>query len=66
MGGIYIGILFALIAGLLMSIQGVFNTRVMDSSNIWAANSWVHLTAFATSIRYGFLQGGKLCFRCLM
>jgi transporter family-2 protein len=52
-----VGIMFALLAGLLMSVQGVFNTRVMDSSNIWATNSWVHLTAFVTSISIWFFTG---------
>ncbi|NYB75473.1 MULTISPECIES: DMT family transporter [Sedimentibacter] len=52
-----IGILLALLAGLLMSVQGVFNTRVMDSSNMWATNSWVHLTAFAASIIIWFFTG---------
>lgn len=51
------GILFALLAGLLMSIQGVFNTRVMDSSNMWATNSWVHFSAFAASISIWFFTG---------
>ena len=51
------GILFALAAGLLMSVQGIFNTRVMDSSNMWAANSWVQLTAFAVSICMWFFTG---------
>ncbi|MFA6984015.1 MAG: DMT family transporter [Sedimentibacter sp.] len=51
------GILFALAAGLLMSIQGVFNTRVMDSSNMWAATSWVHITALAASISIWFFTG---------
>ncbi|MFA7550710.1 MAG: DMT family transporter [Sedimentibacter sp.] len=50
-------ILFALAAGLLMSIQGVFNTRVMDSSNMWAATSWVHITALAASISIWFFTG---------
>lgn len=52
-----VGILFALLAGLLMSVQGVFNTRVMDSSNMWATNSWVQLTAFAVSISMWFFTG---------
>jgi transporter family-2 protein len=54
---IVIGILFALAAGLLMSVQGVFNTRVMDSSNMWAATSWVHITALAASISIWFFTG---------
>ncbi len=52
-----VGILLALLAGLLMSVQGVFNTRVMDSSNMWATNSWVHLTAFIVSISVWFFAG---------
>jgi transporter family-2 protein len=40
-----------------MSIQGVFNTRVMDSSNMWAATSWVHITALAASISIWFFTG---------
>ena len=52
-----LGILFALLAGLLMSVQGVFNTRVMDSSNMWSTNSWVHITAFVTSISIWFFTG---------
>ncbi|NLX63831.1 MAG: DMT family transporter [Clostridiaceae bacterium] len=49
-----VGILFALLAGLLMSVQGVFNTRVMDESSMWATNCWVQLTAFAVSISIWF------------
>jgi len=52
-----VGILIALLAGLLMSVQGVFNTRVMDSSNMWATNSWVHLTAFVASISIWLFTG---------
>lgn len=52
-----IGIIIALLAGLLMSVQGVFNTRVMDSSNMWATNSWVQLSAFVVSISMWFFTG---------
>ncbi len=40
------GIIIALVSGALMSIQGVFNTEVTKNSSLWAANSWVQLTAF--------------------
>ncbi len=50
-----LGILIALLAGLLMSVQGVFNTRVMDSSNMWATNSWVQFSAFIVSILMWFI-----------
>ena len=52
-----VGIFFALMAGLLMSVQGVFNTRVMDSSSMWATNSWVQITAFAVSISMWYFTG---------
>ena len=35
-----IGILIALISGALMSIQGVFNTQVTESSSVWVSASW--------------------------
>ena len=57
-----LGILIALLAGLLMSVQGVFNTRVMDTSNMWATNSWVHLTGFAASILIWFFSGRENLF----
>lgn len=40
------GFLIALLSGALMSIQGVFNTQVTKASGIWAASSFVQLTAF--------------------
>lgn len=40
-----IGFLIAIISGALMSIQGVFNTQVTKASGIWAASSFVQLSA---------------------
>ena len=40
-----------------MSVQGVFNARVMNSSNMWAATSWVHISAFAASMSIWFFTG---------
>jgi transporter family-2 protein len=57
-----IGIILALLAGLLMSVQGVFNTRLMDSSNMWTTNTWVHFTAFVTSIAVWFFAGRENLF----
>lgn len=45
-----LGVLLALLAGLLMSVQGVFNTRIMDSSSMWVTNTWVHLSALIVCI----------------
>ncbi|MBO5146547.1 MAG: DMT family transporter [Lachnospiraceae bacterium] len=41
-----IGFFIALLSGALMSVQGVFNTKVTDSSSLWAANVFVQFTAF--------------------
>lgn len=51
------GIIIALISGALMSIQGVFNTEVTKSSSLWAANSWVQLSAFFVCLIAWFVTG---------
>jgi len=38
--------LMAILAGVLMSIQGVWNTRVTEKAGIWFTNSIVHLSGF--------------------
>lgn len=45
-----IGFFIALISGALMSVQGVFNTKVTESSSMWAANAFVQFTAFLVCI----------------
>ncbi len=45
-----IGFLIALLSGALMSVQGVFNTKVTESSSMWAANAFVQFTAFLVCI----------------
>ncbi len=45
-----IGFLIAMISGALMSIQGVFNTKVTEASSMWAANAFVQFTAFLVCI----------------
>lgn len=45
-----IGFFIALISGALMSVQGVFNTQVTKSSSIWAASSFVQLSALFVCI----------------
>ena len=51
------GFIIALISGALMSIQGVFNTGITKSSSMWAANSWVQLTAFLVCVIAWFVTG---------
>ncbi|MDO4293848.1 MAG: DMT family transporter [Eubacteriales bacterium] len=40
-----IGFVIAVLSGILMSVQGVFNTQVTKASSIWAANVFVQCTA---------------------
>lgn len=41
-----VGFFIALLSGVLMSVQGVFNTQVTKTSGIWVANAFVQLSAF--------------------
>lgn len=45
-----IGFFIALISGALMSVQGVFNTQVTKASSIWAASSFVQLSALVVCL----------------
>ena len=45
-----IGFLIAVISGLLMSVQGVFNTQVTKTTGMWVANAFVQFTAFLICI----------------
>lgn len=45
-----IGFLIAVISGLLMSVQGVFNTQVTKTTGMWIANAFVQFTAFLVCI----------------
>ena len=40
-----IGFLIAIASGILMSLQGVFNTAVTKQSTVWSSAAFVHLTA---------------------
>ncbi|MGN0317515.1 MAG: DMT family transporter [Lachnospira sp.] len=44
------GFIIAIISGILMSLQGVFNTNVTKSSSMWVAAGFVQLTALATCV----------------
>ena len=40
-----VGFLIAIASGILMSLQGVFNTAVTKQSAIWVSSAFVHFTA---------------------
>ena len=52
-----IGFLIALLSGALMSVQGVFNTQVTQTTGMWVSNGWVQLTAFAVCVAAWFITG---------
>ena len=49
-----LGILIALLSGLLMSVQGVMNTGVTKQTGIWLAAGFVQITAFAVCVMAWF------------
>lgn len=48
------GIIIALISGLLMSVQGVFNTGVTKSTGMWVCNCFVQFTALLAGLAMWF------------
>ena len=44
------GVIFSIIAGAAMSIQGVFNTRLSDKIGLYESNAFVQGTAFILSL----------------
>lgn len=44
------GIIFSILAGALMSFQGVFNTRLNEKIGIWEASAFVHGIALIASV----------------
>lgn len=51
------GIIIALLSGLLMSIQGVFNTEVTKQVGIWLSAAFVQFTAFVVCVIAWFVTG---------
>ena len=51
------GIIIALISGALMSIQGVFNTKVTEQSSMWVAAGWVQFSACLTCLGIWLFTG---------
>lgn len=44
------GIIIAILSGILMSVQGVFNSAVTKQSSLWTATGFVQLTALLVCI----------------
>lgn len=50
LGGDGVASIVAIVSGLLMSIQGVWNTRLTQKSGIWFTNTFVHGLGFITCL----------------
>lgn len=60
-----IGFFIAAVSGILMSIQGVFNTGVSKTTGLWVSNSWVQATALIICLA-GWLFTGRENFSLLL
>ncbi len=52
-----IGILFSLLAGIFISLQGVFNSRVSDKIGIWETTTFIHATGFIFALIITLIWG---------
>ncbi|MEQ8196443.1 MAG: DMT family transporter [Clostridiaceae bacterium] len=51
------GIILSILAGVAMSLQGVFNTRLSDKIGLWEANTFVQGSALAITMTITLLFG---------
>lgn len=51
------GMIISIVSGILMSIQGVFNTQVTKQTSIWVSASFVQLTALIICLIAWFFTG---------
>lgn len=56
-----LGFLFAVIAGAVMSVQGVMNTRLQENIGLWEANAFVQGTAFVLSLAVMWILARGTC-----
>lgn len=56
------GILFSLMAGALVSIQAIFNSKVNERAGTWATTTLVLGLGFLASLTIGFILEGKQLF----
>ena len=59
------GIIIAIISGILMSVQGVFNTQVTKQTSLWVSAAFVQLTALLLCLA-AWLLTDRSSFRTLV
>lgn len=52
-----LGIIYSIVAGIAMSIQGVFNSRVSEKIGLWETNAFVQGSAFILSLIISLIWG---------
>lgn len=52
-----LGWIISIISGILMSVQGVFNTQVTKQTSVWVSASFVQLTALIVCLAAWFCTG---------
>lgn len=54
------GILYSLLAGIVIAMQSVMSTRVSEKAGFWVTNAWVHGTGFLVSfLIYAIIRDGS-------
>ena len=51
------GILIGLLSGVLMSVQGVFNTELTKQTSLWVSTGWVQISAFLVCVAAWLFTG---------
>ncbi len=51
------GFIISLVSGILMSVQGIFNTEVTKQTSVWISAAFVQLTALLVCIAAWFFTG---------
>lgn len=53
------GIIIALVSGILMSVQGVFNTQVTKQTSLWVSSAFVQFTALLVCLAAWWMTDGS-------
>lgn len=55
------GIFFSILAGIVISVQGVLSSRLSEKAGFWLTNAWVHGTGFlAAFLIFLIVRDGQL------
>lgn len=52
-----LGIIFSIVAGICMTFQGVFNTKLSNKIGLWETNTWVQGSAFIITLIVSLIFG---------